>query len=109
MIVTDDRDAYLLISKMLRLFDVWNTNRSVTRSGEELGWSQPTVSTWLGKLRQYLGDPLFVCQPRPACSRHLAPICSSPPAGPHWFPCAACQPMTPFSTRPPPGEPSAWA
>ena len=60
MMAPDDRDAYLLDPKMLRLFDVLYNTRSVTRSGDELGWSQPTVSTWLGKLRQYLDDPLFV-------------------------------------------------
>ncbi len=46
--------------KWLRLFEqVWAT-RSVTRSAELLGQSQPTVSIWLGKLRERLGDALFV-------------------------------------------------
>ena len=46
--------------KWLRLFEqVWAT-RSVTRSAEVLGQSQPTVSIWLGKLRERLGDALFV-------------------------------------------------
>ena len=46
--------------RWLRLFEqIWAT-RSVTRSAELLGQSQPTVSIWLGKLRGRLGDALFV-------------------------------------------------
>ncbi len=46
--------------KWLRLFEQIYETRSVTRSAELLGQSQPTVSIWLGKLREHLGDPLFV-------------------------------------------------
>ena len=46
--------------KWLRLFEQVYETRSVTRSAELLGQSQPTVSIWLGKLRERLGDPLFV-------------------------------------------------
>lgn len=46
--------------KLLQLFDVLYTLRSVTRASEQLGLSQPTVSISLGKLRELLGDPLFV-------------------------------------------------
>jgi len=35
----------------------------VTRTAEQLGQSQPTISLWLGKLREQLGDPLFVRTP----------------------------------------------
>ncbi len=49
--------------KLLRLFDVLYTTRSVTRSAEQLGQSQPTVSIWLARLREQLGDPLFVRTP----------------------------------------------
>ena len=46
--------------KWLRLFEQVYATRSVTRSAELLGQSQPTVSIWLGKLRERLGDALFV-------------------------------------------------
>ena len=49
--------------KLLQLFDVLYSTRSVTRSAEQLGQSQPTVSIWLGKLRDQLRDPLFVRTP----------------------------------------------
>jgi DNA-binding transcriptional LysR family regulator len=58
-----DADPTLLDIKLLRLLDQLYTTRSVTRSAEVLGQSQPTVSIWLGKLRQQLGDPLFVRTP----------------------------------------------
>lgn len=53
----------LLDVKLLRLFEVLYSTRSVTRAAEELGQSQPTVSIWLGRLRQDLHDPLFVRTP----------------------------------------------
>ena len=46
--------------KWLRLFEQIYATRSVTRSAEQLGQSQPTVSIWLGKLRERLDDALFV-------------------------------------------------
>src|ERR1700733_6809627 len=46
--------------RWLRLFEQVHATRSVTRSAELLGQSQPTVSIWLGKLRERLGDALFV-------------------------------------------------
>ena len=49
--------------KWLRLFEQIYATRSVTRSAEVLGQSQPTVSIWLGKLRDRLGDALFVRTP----------------------------------------------
>ena len=57
--------------KLLQLFDVLYTTRSVTRAAHLLGQSQPTVSIWLSKLRRQLRDPLFVrtpsgMQPTPA-------------------------------------------
>lgn len=56
-------DTHLLDAKWLRLFDLLYTTHSVTRAAELLGQSQPTVSIWLGKLREQLGDPLFVRTP----------------------------------------------
>lgn len=50
----------LLDIKLLRLLDQLYITRSVTRSAEALGQSQPTVSIWLARLRKELGDPLFV-------------------------------------------------
>ena len=49
--------------KLLQLFDVLYSTRSVTRAAEQLGQSQPTVSIWLSKLREHLRDPLFVRTP----------------------------------------------
>lgn len=53
-------DPALLDIKLLRLLDQLYTTHSVTRSAEALDQSQPTVSIWLGRLRQQLNDPLFV-------------------------------------------------
>jgi DNA-binding transcriptional LysR family regulator len=55
-----DQDPALLDIKLLRLLDQLYTTRSVTRAAQALGQSQPTASIWLTKLRQQLGDPLFV-------------------------------------------------
>ena len=65
--------------KWLRLFEQIHETRSVTRSAEALGQSQPTVSIWLGKLRQRLGDPLFVrtadgMLPTPRAQALVAPV-----------------------------------
>ena len=49
--------------KLLQLFDVLYDTRSVTRTAERLGQSQPTISIWLGRLRRQLGDQLFVRGP----------------------------------------------
>ena len=49
--------------KLLQLFDVLYSTRSVTRAAEQLGQSQPTVSIWLARLRKLLNDPLFVRTP----------------------------------------------
>ena len=49
--------------KLLQLFDVLYHCRSVTRAAEQLGQSQPTISIWLGRLREQLNDPLFVRTP----------------------------------------------
>jgi DNA-binding transcriptional LysR family regulator len=50
----------LLDIKLLRLLDQLYITRSVTKAADALGQSQPTVSIWLAKLREQLGDPLFV-------------------------------------------------
>jgi DNA-binding transcriptional LysR family regulator len=49
--------------KLLQLFDLLYEARSVTRVAEQLGQSQPTVSIWLGRLRETLQDPLFIRTP----------------------------------------------
>jgi DNA-binding transcriptional LysR family regulator len=58
MIPTDLPDL-----KLLQLFDLLYDARSVTRVAEQLGQSQPTISIWLGRLREYLHDPLFIRTP----------------------------------------------
>ncbi|MEH6402303.1 MAG: LysR family transcriptional regulator, partial [Sneathiella sp.] len=45
---------------LLKLFDALLKERSVTRAGQRLGLSQPAASRALGRLRQLLGDRLFV-------------------------------------------------
>ncbi|MES2943334.1 MAG: LysR family transcriptional regulator, partial [Pseudomonadota bacterium] len=50
----------LLDIKLLRLLDQLYITHSVTKAADALGQSQPTVSIWLAKLREQLGDPLFV-------------------------------------------------
>lgn len=49
--------------KLLQLFDLLYDIRSVTRVAEQLGQSQPTISIWLGRLREHLQDPLFIKTP----------------------------------------------
>ena len=56
-------DPELLDVNLLRLFALLYSTRSVSRAAEQLGMAQPTVSIWLGKLRQQLNDPLFVRTP----------------------------------------------
>ena len=46
--------------RQLQLLDVLYTTRSVTRTAERLGQTQPTVSTWLKQIRDKVGDPLFI-------------------------------------------------
>jgi DNA-binding transcriptional LysR family regulator len=50
--------------KLLRLLEVLYATRSVTRTAEALGQSQPTVSIGLARLRREFGDPLFVRTPK---------------------------------------------
>jgi DNA-binding transcriptional LysR family regulator len=70
--------ADLLSLKLLCLFDLLYTTRSVTRAADQLGQSQPTVSNWLGRLRRHLGDELFVrtaagMQPTPRAEELIVP------------------------------------
>jgi DNA-binding transcriptional LysR family regulator len=57
------RSGSLLDERLLRLFDVLYATRSVSRAAAALGQAQPTVSIWLGRLREELKDPLFVRTP----------------------------------------------
>jgi DNA-binding transcriptional LysR family regulator len=50
----------LINGNLLQLFAVLYSTRSVSKSADLMGLSQPTVSVWLGKLREQLGDDLFV-------------------------------------------------
>lgn len=56
-------DAPLLDVNLLQLLVVLYSTRSVTKAAEQLNMAQPTVSIWLGRLRQQLNDPLFVRTP----------------------------------------------
>lgn len=53
-------DDDLLDVRLLRMFDLIYSTRSVTRAAEQMGQRQPTISIWLGKLRRQIDDPLFV-------------------------------------------------
>lgn len=57
------RSGHLLDERLLRLFDALYATRSVSRAADALGQAQPTVSIWLGRLRDELQDPLFVRTP----------------------------------------------
>lgn len=62
--------------KLLMMFDEIYRTRSVSRTAEQLGMSQPTISIGLNKLRAHYGDPLFVrttsgMEPTPH-AQHLA-------------------------------------
>src|SRR5579875_1305349 len=48
---------------LLLIFDVLYSERSVTRAGNRLGLTQSAVSHALGRLRERLGDDLFVRTP----------------------------------------------
>ncbi len=48
---------------LLIVFDAVMRERSVTRAGASIGRSQPAVSHALNRLRQLLGDELFVRTP----------------------------------------------
>jgi DNA-binding transcriptional LysR family regulator len=52
--------ANFLEMRELQLLDVLYATRSVTKSAEQLGQTQPTVSTWLRQIRMRIGDPMFV-------------------------------------------------
>lgn len=53
-------DLALLDGRQLQLIYLLHSTGSVTRTAEALGQTQPTVSIWLARLREQLGDPLFV-------------------------------------------------
>jgi len=50
-----DSGAYFEV-KQLQLLDVLHSTRSVTRTAERLGQTQPTISTWLKQIRDKVGD-----------------------------------------------------
>jgi len=74
-----DTGTGMVSVKLLCLFDLVYSTRSVTRAGEQMGQSQPTVSNWLGRLRKQLGDELFVrtvdgMQPTPRATELIVPV-----------------------------------
>jgi DNA-binding transcriptional LysR family regulator len=75
----DHDPSQLLDPKLLTLFALLYTTRSVTRAAEALDQSQPTVSAWLARLRELLHDPLFVrtaggMQPTPRAEALVEPV-----------------------------------
>ena len=72
-------DIHSLDLKTLRVFEWLYTTGSVTRTAEALGYSQPTVSIGLGRLRRSFNDPLFVrtaqaMQPTPKADSLIATV-----------------------------------
>lgn len=72
-------DTALPDARLLHLFELLYTTRSVTRAAEQLGQTQPTVSIWLAALRRKLNDPLFVrtsggMQPTPRADALIATV-----------------------------------
>ncbi|MGF6875158.1 DNA-binding transcriptional LysR family regulator [Paraburkholderia sp. MM5477-R1] len=59
----DMNDFERIDLNLLRVFSVILEERSLTRAGEKLGLSQPSVSYSLGRLRALFDDPLFVRTP----------------------------------------------
>src|ERR1700742_4100193 len=49
---------------LLGVLDALLDERSVTRAAARLGYTQPTISGMLKRLRDLFGDPLFVRTPR---------------------------------------------
>src|SRR5215217_5100047 len=45
---------------LLQVVVALDATRSVTRAAQELGMSQPGLSTALARLRRHFGDPMFV-------------------------------------------------
>ncbi|WP_416899895.1 MAG: LysR family transcriptional regulator [Minwuia sp.] len=50
--------------KHLMAFEAIYSTRNISRAGQSLGFSQPTMSNLLAHLRSVLNDPLFIRQPR---------------------------------------------
>lgn len=77
--LNDTDAAQLPDPKLLALFLLLHDTRSVTRAAQQLEQSQPTISAWLAKLRELLGDPLFVrtaggMQPTPRAEALVEPV-----------------------------------
>ncbi|TPO05659.1 LysR family transcriptional regulator [Mesorhizobium sp. B1-1-5] len=53
---------------LLRVLDALLREQSTVKAGERIGLSQPAISASLGRLRNFLGDPLFVRQ-----GQHIVP------------------------------------
>lgn len=60
MIVITMMNFRTLDLNLLRIFVALDETRNVTRAAEQLGLSQPAVSAALSRLRDHLGDALFV-------------------------------------------------
>jgi DNA-binding transcriptional LysR family regulator len=52
-------DSYLS-ARELRLLEILYSTHSVTKTADQLGQTQPTISSWLKRIRDQLKDPLFV-------------------------------------------------
>ncbi|PHP65910.1 LysR family transcriptional regulator [Zhengella mangrovi] len=64
---------------LLVVFDAIYTQSGVTKAAETLNLTQPTISHALARLRDHVGDPLFVRQgqklvPTPAAHKMISPV-----------------------------------
>lgn len=55
----NDNSVYFDV-KQLQVLDILYATRSVTKTAERMGQTQPTISTWLKQIREKVGDPLFI-------------------------------------------------
>src|SRR3954449_10671889 len=65
--------------KLLAIFEEVYKTRSVSRAGENVGLSQPSISIALAKLRNIFNDPLFVrtsrgMEPTPHAMAVMKPV-----------------------------------
>jgi DNA-binding transcriptional LysR family regulator len=65
--------------KLLTIFEEVYKTRSVSRAGQTIGLSQPSISIGLAKLRHHFNDPLFVrtsrgMEPTPHAEELIGPI-----------------------------------
>jgi DNA-binding transcriptional LysR family regulator len=75
---------------LLVVFDAVMEDRSVTKAAARLHMAQPALSHALGRLRQALGDELFIGTPEGMARRHRRPRASVTACAPRSTICGWC-------------------